>query len=173
MSFIDEGIPGVQLFTGAHDDYHRPSDTADKIDGSGLVKVATLAKEAVVYLGSREEPLTVTIPGTEGENPANPRPAAGPSGGGPGSGRKVRIGTIPDFAFQGPGVRVESVGESSPAAKAGIQPGDVIIRIDSAEIADLRGYSDVIRTLEAGQEISVVVVRDGAEQVLEVVVEAR
>ena len=61
MSFIERGIPGVQIFTSAHEDYHRPSDTADKIDVPGLVKVATFVKEAVVYLGEREEPLTITI----------------------------------------------------------------------------------------------------------------
>jgi hypothetical protein len=168
MSFIDKGIPGVQLFTGAHDDYHRPGDTADKIDGSGLVKVATLAKEALVYLGGREEPLTVTIV-AGGEE----RAASSSGSGAPTSGRRVRIGTVPDFAFPGPGVKVESVGEGSPAAKAGIQPGDVLLRIDDAEIADLRGYSGVLRTLAAGQEVSVLVLREGVEKTLSVTVEAR
>jgi hypothetical protein len=177
MSFIDKGIPGVQLFTGAHDDYHRPGDTVDKIDSAGLVKVATLAKEAVVYLGGREEPLTVTIEGVGEEAEAGqPGATGGPPGAssrGPTGGRKVRIGTIPDFGFQGPGVKVDSVGEDSPAAKAGIQPGDVILTIDDAEITDLRTYSDVIRTLEESQEVAVVVDRSGEEVTLTVVVEAR
>ena len=50
QSFIEQGIPAVQIFTGAHGDYHRPSDTLDKVDVAGLVKVATFVKEAIVYL---------------------------------------------------------------------------------------------------------------------------
>ena len=53
-SFIDKGVPAVQIFTDPHADYHRPGDTADKIDGPGLVKVATFVKEGIVYLGERE-----------------------------------------------------------------------------------------------------------------------
>ncbi len=64
MSFIEQAIPGVQIFTQAHLDYHRATDTAEKIDPAGLVKVATLVKEAVAYLAEREEPLTVTIEAT-------------------------------------------------------------------------------------------------------------
>ena len=104
MSFIEKGIPGIQIFTSAHSDYHRPSDTADKIDAAGLVKVATLAKEAVVYMGAREEPLTVTIERASGQDQPAARPAGGPS-----SGRRVRLGTVPDFAFPGPGVKVDQV----------------------------------------------------------------
>ena len=50
MSFVQKGVPAVQIFTGAHADYHRPTDTADKIDGPGLVKVATFVREGVIYL---------------------------------------------------------------------------------------------------------------------------
>ena len=56
-SFIEKGVPGVQLFTGTHEDYHRPGDTPDEVDAAGLVKVATFVKEAVSYLAAeREEP---------------------------------------------------------------------------------------------------------------------
>ncbi len=61
MSFVRKGVPAVQIFTGAHGDYHRPGDTADKIDGPGLVKVATFVREGVTYLAERAEPLTNTI----------------------------------------------------------------------------------------------------------------
>ncbi len=169
MSFIEEGIPGIQVFTSAHADYHRPTDTADKIDAAGLVKVATLVKEAVVYLGGREEPLTVTIEQKGGEEPAS----APASSGGPGSGRRVRFGTVPDFAFPGPGVKVEEVSAGSPAEAAGFQKGDVLIRIDDEEVTDLRGYSEILKTLEPGQEVEATVLRDDEEFVLTVVVEAR
>jgi hypothetical protein len=167
MSFIEKGIPGVQIFTQAHGDYHRPGDTADKVDGAGLVKVATLAKEAVVYLGGREEPLTVKI---EGQSAG---PPTGPSAGGPSGGRRVRFGTVPDFAFQGPGVRVSEVSEGSPAEKAGFMAGDTLLSIDGQEVTDLRTYSQILRTLEPGQTVEAGVMREGEEVVLQVTVEER
>jgi hypothetical protein len=167
MSFIEAGIPGVQIFTSAHADYHRPSDTADKVDTAGLIKVATFVKEGVTYMAGREEPLTVKISAAD---PEQETPTASP---GPSSGRRVRFGTIPDFAFQGPGVRIESVAPESPAAKAGLQAGDVLLRIEGQELADLRGYSDVLKTLEPGQTVTATVVRDGEELEVSVTVEAR
>ena len=167
MSFIGKGVPGVQIFTQAHGDYHRPSDTADKIDGAGLVKVATLVKEAVVYLGEREEPLTVKIEG------GSAGPPSGPPAGGPSAGRRVRFGTVPDFAFQGPGVKVSEVSEGSPAEKAGFLAGDTLVAIDDQEVTDLRTYSQILRTLEVGQTVEAKVMREGEEVVLQVTVEER
>jgi hypothetical protein len=167
MSFIEKGVPGVQIFTQAHGDYHRPGDTAGKVDGAGLVKVATLVKEAVVYLGGREEPLTVKI---EGQSAGQ---TTGPPTGGPSGGRRVRFGTVPDFAFEGPGVRVSEVSAGSPAEKAGFLAGDTLIAIDDHEVTDLRTYSKILRTLEPGQTVEAKVMREGEEVVLPVTVEAR
>ena len=167
MSFIEKGVPGVQIFTQAHGDYHRPGDTAGKVDGAGLVKVATLVKEAVVYLGGREEPMTVKI---EGQSAGQ---TTGPPTGGPSGGRRVRFGTVPDFAFEGPGVRVSEVSAGSPAEKAGFLAGDTLIAIDDHEVTDLRTYSKILRTLEPGQTVEAKVMREGEEVVLPVTVEAR
>ncbi len=161
-SFIERGIPGVQVFTGAHGDYHRPGDSVEKVDVAGLVKVATFVKEALSYLLEREEPLTVTI---EGAAATAPQPRAG--------GRRVSFGTVPDFAFQGPGVRVSSVVENSPAARAGLTAGDVLLRLDGQVIADLRAFSEFLKTLEPGQRVATVVERAGEEVELEVQVVAR
>ena len=167
MSFIERGIPGVQIFTQAHADYHRPSDTADKIDVAGLVKIATFVKEGIVYMGERDEPLTITIDGTQ-TAPEAAAPAAGPT-----SGRKVRFGTVPEFSFAGPGVKVDSVVPDSPAAKAGVQGGDILIEMAGQELADLRAYSDVLKTLSPGQEVSLAVLRDGNRVELTTTLEAR
>ncbi len=166
MSFIEVGIPGVQLFTKAHLDYHRASDTADKVDGAGLVKVATLVKEAVAYLAEREEPLTVTIAGAAAGAEAEP-PAAAPSG------RRVRFGTIPDFAFQGQGARIDSIAPGSPAETAGLRPGDVLVRIGELPIASLRDFSAALKTLEPGQTVEATVLREGEEITVAVTVEER
>jgi hypothetical protein len=166
MSFIAQAIPGVQIFTQAHADYHAPGDTSDKIDGVGLVKISGFVKEAVVYLGEREEPMTVTL--ATKEETASAPPAAAPS-----SGRRVRFGTVPEFAFGGPGVQVAAVVPGSPAEKAGVLEGDILIRMAGQEVADLQGYSDLLRTLEPGQTISFTVRRQETEVELSATVEAR
>ena len=162
-SFIERGIPGVQIFTGAHEDYHRPSDTPDKIDGVGLVKVATFLKEAVTFMLEREAPLTVRIEG------ASNQPQTSPHGGG----RKILFGTVPDFAFQGEGVRIASTVQDSPAARAGLVEGDILVRLDETDLADLRSFSEFLRTLEPDQEVEATVVRDGKKVSMKVVVKER
>ncbi len=143
QSFIDAGIPAVQIFGGVHADYHRPEDTVDKIDALGMVKVATLVKEAVAYLADREEPLNVTIDGRLKDAP----PAAAEGG------RKVRLGTIPDFTFGGPGVRLDGVSDDSPAKAAGLQAGDILLSLNGESLPDLRTYAGILRGLEPGQEV--------------------
>lgn len=164
-SFIDAGVPAVQFFTGAHGDYHRPSDTPDKVDDAGLVKVATFVKEALVYLLEREEPMNVTIEGAAAAPGGEAHPGAG--------GRRVSFGTVPAFDFAGPGVKVESVVAGSPAERAGLIAGDVLVRLDGKSIADLRAFSEHLKTLVPDQEIVAVVLRDGSEITMSVRVEAR
>ena len=158
-------MPAVQFFTGAHGDYHRPSDTPDKIDDGGLVKVATFVKEALAYLLEREEPMSVRIEGVAAA-PAGERGAAE-------GGRRVSFGTVPQFDFAGPGVKVESVVAGSPAELAGMLAGDVLVRVDGTTLADLRAFSQYLATLSPGQRVVAVVLRDGAEVEMPVVVEAR
>jgi hypothetical protein len=164
-AFIERGIPAVQLFTGPHEDYHRPGDTADKVDVPGLVKVASLAKEAVAYLAERPEPLTVTIarPGTGSGPEASPAGAGGAQGR-PAAGRRVTFGAVPDFAYQGSGVRLSGVTSGSPAERAGLTEGDVITRVAGTAVTSLAEFSTVLRGLAAGASVEVVYQRDGAEQ---------
>ncbi|MCH7870751.1 MAG: ChaN family lipoprotein [Planctomycetes bacterium] len=170
-SFIAKGIPAVQIFTGAHEDYHRPSDTADKIDGAGLVKVATFLKEALTFLLEREPPLTVRIKNVAASSHGEATAAHGQTPAQ--TGRRVSFGTVPDFAFQGDGVKIEALVPDSPAARAGLKAGDILIRLDDTEIADLRGFSNFLKTLSPGQEVDAKVMRDGAEIAVKVVVQKR
>ena len=150
FSFTQAGIPALQFFSGANADYHRPTDTADKLDYAGMVKIASGVKECVDYLAARAEPLTsggaVTPP-----DPSNP-------------GRKVFFGTIPDFAYQGPGLRITGVMPDSPAEKAGLAEGDVIVELNGVQISDLRGYSNFLKTLHAGDVVQVRYLRNGVEK---------
>ncbi|MFO1457630.1 MAG: M20/M25/M40 family metallo-hydrolase [Steroidobacteraceae bacterium] len=155
QSFIDRGIPGVQLFTGAHLDYHRPSDTADKIDVAGLVKVATVAREAADYLVQRPTPLTATIAAPAGAGgAAGPSGASGGAEGRPdGNSRRVSFGLVPDYAFQGPGVRAESVVPNSPAARAGFEAGDVLLEVDGQAVNDLGAFSAALKHYKPGDKV--------------------
>ncbi|MEO8444843.1 MAG: M20/M25/M40 family metallo-hydrolase, partial [Gammaproteobacteria bacterium] len=164
QSFIDVGVPGVQLFTAATADYHRPSDTPDKIDSAGLAKVATVVTEAIGYLASTDKRLTVTGSGVGAAN--NAGPGTGPS-------RRVSLGAVPDFAFQGPGLRLDGVVPDSPAAKAGMLAGDVLVGLGGTAVTDLGGFNQLLRNYKPGDRVSVEWTRSGVKQRAEVELAAR
>jgi hypothetical protein len=160
-SFQEAGVPAVQLFSGPNLDYHRPTDTADKIDPVGLVKVASVTKEVIEYLSSREGPLSSTLkPGASTQKTHTTE-------------RKVSLGTIPDFAYSGKGFRISGVAAGSPAEAAGLKEGDVITRIDSTPISGLRDFSDFLKTLKPGDRILITFTRTGTEMTVKAVVTGR
>jgi aminopeptidase N len=148
-SFIDAGIPAVQLFSGAHADYHRPSDTSDKIDAQGMVRVAAVAREAIAYLAGPDARLTGTgsgAPATEAQEK---------------SARRAALGTVPDFAYSGEGVRLSGVNPGSPAEQAGLRGGDVLIAVNAQAVNTLREYAEVLRGLAPGDAVEIQYVRGG------------
>lgn len=149
-AFIQAGVPAVQFFATAHEDYHAPGDTIDKIDTVGLVKVAAILKEGVEYLANRIEPLTVTLKSqpTEGKSPETQVK------------RKVSLGTVPDFSYSGKGVRVDDVLPDSPAQLAQLQKGDIILKLNDNSINDLAGYSMILKSLPAGKKVELQYQRD-------------
>jgi Zn-dependent M28 family amino/carboxypeptidase len=161
ISFEAAGVPAVQLFTGPHPDYHRPTDTPDKIDGEGLEKVASVSTEVIEYLAGREEPLTETVKGGEKAVPSQKQE------------RKVSLGTIPDFTFSGRGCRISGVMPDTPAEACGLREGDVIIRINSAVVSNLKEYSDILKSLSPGERITITILRDSKEMTVEAEVKAR
>ncbi len=167
QSFIEKGIPAVQISTGANLDYHRPSDTADKVDGAGLVKIAMFVKEAMVYLASRPEPLTATISVEDAQPTAPPAPVAGEQR------KRASFGSVPDFTFQGAGMRFDMVVPASPADKAGFKAGDILQSLNGKSIADLSAFTESLRELSPGDTVSATVLRDGEEVTADVTVTAR
>jgi hypothetical protein len=161
ISFEDAGIPAVQLFSGPHPDYHRPTDTADKIDPEGLLKVAAIAKEVIEYLSSREEPLTATVKPKEKADTTTKKE------------RKVSLGIIPDFAYSGEGCRLSGIVSGSPAETCGLKEGDVIIRINSNDVHNLKDLSDILKSLTPGTRISITFLREGKEMSVEAEVVGR
>ena len=164
VSFRDAGVPAIQLFSGANEDYHRPSDDVEKIDAAGLAKVALFLRETVAYLGERPESFhAVGAPGK----------AASPAAPGPEGGRKVLFGSVPDFEWKGPGVRVSSVVADSPAAKGGLVAGDVLVSIAGEAIESLRGYSEILKKHAPGDVVHVVWKRAEKEMAADVTLAAR
>ena len=163
VACIEAGVPAIQLFTGPTADYHRPSDTVDTIDADGMVVVTEAAHEAIGYLAERTDPLTVTIAAATNEGDAPPARTS----------RRASLGTMPDFAFEGPGVRVQQVMPGSAAEQSGIEAGDVVVAIDGATVADLRSFSDLLKARVPGDAVEVTVLRGDEEQIVEVVLGAR
>jgi len=162
VPFLNNGIPAIHLFAGTHADYHRPTDTADKLDYPGMSDVALWVEEAVVFLGGREAPLRVTLDNAPVQVNQGTVTA-----------REASLGTVPDFTYSGDGVRISDVTPGGAAAMAGLNGGDVLLRYDDTEIPDLQTYSNLIRESAPGQEIQLLIRRGEQEILLPVTLQAR
>ena len=123
--FNDASVPSLSFFTGPHTDYHRPTDTADKIDYEGLERIATFAADIVTQVAQLERPLVFV----KVQPPAASRPSR--------AGARVFTGTIPDYASDAKGLLLSSVIGGGPADKAGLQKGDVIVEMAGQTIANI------------------------------------
>lgn len=163
-SFLDIGIPAVQLFGTVHPDFHSPGDTVEHVDSAGLVKVAMVLKEAAEYLAGRGEPLTASTSAASAlSNNAGSTPSA----------RQVSLGTVPEYAYPGPGVRLSDVVAESPAARAGLQSGDILTTLNGRPITDLSGLSQILRDLQVGESITLVYQRGGRDHAVQLETAAR
>jgi hypothetical protein len=152
-SFYAKKIPVLHLFTGAHADYHRPTDTAEKINFDGLVRLADLVTDLVRELAmAPERPAYVEV--------ASPQFARG--------GDRPYFGSIPDFGKPGGGYAISGVAKDSPAALGGLAGGDVIVRVGESAITNLEDFDSALRKHKGGDTVPVVVLRDGKELGLEV-----
>jgi len=163
VAFIEAGVPAVQIFSGPHPDYHRPTDTAERIDGEGLVKVASFVKEALLYLAEREEPMSF----------AGKKNAASGGQAKPAGTRKATTGSMPDFAYDGKGVRIGAVSPGSPAEAAGLQKGDVIVRLGGTPVTDLREYSNALKAHQPGDTVELTFTRNGVERTVSITLAER
>ncbi len=153
-SFYAKGTPVLMFFTGPHSDYHRPSDTLDKINRKGLEEVVRLVFRSVTKLDSRSEPLTFMRTESSSRVGGEDRQ----------SGYGAYFGSIPDFSeLSMPGVRLTGVRPGSPAEKAGLQAGDVVVRFAGTTIRNLDDLSLALRSKRPGDRVEFVYLRDGAE----------
>ena len=148
-AFYLAGVPILSLFTGAHGDYHRPSDTADKLNYEGLADIARfVALVARSRAQDAEEPELIERARPEGMGSRR-------MGG-------VFLGTIPDYAEEGvAGVPLSGVVKGGPAETAGLEGGDVLTSLAGQELGNIYDYVRVLNGLKPGEEVSVAVRRDG------------
>ena len=149
-SFVSKKIPVLFFFSGLHSDYHKPSDTWDKINSPTAARLLDMVGNVVVQLAEAPDPPAFQVV-------AEDRP---PTGGG-GSGYGPYFGSIPDFGQTENGVKFSDVKPNSPAAKAGLKAGDVLIQFGDKPIKNLYDFTDALRRSKVGDVVEVKVLRDG------------
>ncbi len=153
-SFFAAKRPVLHLFTDLHEDYHRTSDDWNLINVDGLVRVADYTASIVRALAERAAPLTFV-------DAAPPNPHAGAVAT-PGYG--AYLGTVPDMTENPGGVRISGVRAGSPAEKAGLVEGDILVRIGDHPVQDLQAMTDALRAHRAGDEVQLEFIRNGNRQ---------
>jgi hypothetical protein len=146
MSFYLEDIPAIHLFTGTHGDYHKPSDDAHLVNYQGILDVSSYAVAVIEELDDDGKLEFVEV-----AEESEPVPDF-----------KVTLGVIPDYMFEGQGMRIESIRDGRAAALAGLQDGDVVIALGDHEVADMQSYMKGLSLFNKGEQTRVKVIR-GAE----------
>ncbi len=162
MSFNAKKLPVLFFFSGLHTDYHKPSDTYDKINAAGAVKVLSLVYMMMDKMAGERERLEYT-------EVKQPQPASTGSGGGYGP----YFGSVPDFRDDLKGVLFADVQTNSPAAKAGLQQGDLMVEFDGKPIQNLYDFTYALRAKKPTDVVAVVVRRNGHDVKVNVTLEAR
>jgi Zn-dependent M28 family amino/carboxypeptidase len=157
-SFYSKQVPVLFFWTGTHNDYHKPSDTFDKINYNDEARILSMVARIVRDIDSADQRLTYT---TAKSDP--PR----------GGGFRVYLGTIPNYADSSDGLLIDGVRDDSPAAKAGLKAGDRIVKIGSREVKNVYDYTYALGEMKAGQEYVIEVVRGSEKLTLKIVPEAR
>ena len=149
-SFYGKKVPVLFFFTGTHPDYHRSSDTEDKINYDGLVRVTDLVAKLVTAIDGSPTRPTYEVAKSSGM-------------GGGRSGFNISLGTVPSYADSTDGLVLDGVRENSPASKAGLMSGDKIVKLAGRDIRNISDYTFVLGEMRAGTEYDIEVIR-GAER---------
>ncbi|MBA3353037.1 MAG: PDZ domain-containing protein, partial [Blastocatellia bacterium] len=154
-SFYGKQIPVLFFFTGTHIDYHKPSDTADKINYDGLSRVRYFVGE-----------ITKAVD----QNPTKPSYAVAKSSAPMGQVRlTVSLGTIPSYGDTTDGMILDGVRENSPAAKAGLKAGDKIVKLAGKDVRNAMDYTYVLGSMKAGEEYQVEIIRGTERMTLKII----
>ncbi|WP_417854071.1 M28 family peptidase [Xanthomarina gelatinilytica] len=144
-SFYLQDIPVLHFFTGQHDDYHKPGDDTEKLNYEGMDAISNYIFDVITELDKSGK---LAFRKTKNESEETPR-------------FKVGLGVVPDYLFDGEGMRVDGISEDKPAQKAGLQKGDIVIKLGDSAIVDMMSYMRALSVFQAGDSTQVVVKRDG------------
>jgi hypothetical protein len=144
-SFYNSDIPVLHFFTGQHEDYHRPSDDSDKLNYEGMNAISNYIFEIIKELDDDGK-----LPFRKTKNESEDVPSF-----------KVGLGVVPDYLFDGKGMRIDGISEDKPAQKAGLQKGDIVIKLGDSAIVDMMSYMRALASFKEGDKTKVVVDRNG------------
>ena len=159
QAFYVRDVPVLFFFTGTHDDYHKPSDTADKINVEGLKQVAEFVREIAISVAN--EPQRIAFSKVKVEH----RPT--------GRGFRVYLGTVPNYSDQSEGMKLDGVRPGSPAEKAGLRAGDIVVKLGKMPIKNVYDYTYALGEMRGGEEVEAVIRRDGKEMTMKITPEKR
>ena len=147
FSFYNKGIPVLFFFTGMHENYHRPSDDWDTLNYEGMEKLVQMVAAVVERIANMPQRPQFQKAPQPAERPAAPM--------------RVSTGIVPDYSWEGEGVKLMGVRPGSPAEKAGLKAGDVIVEVAGKQIRNLYDYMDALSKVEPNKPVTFVVLRDG------------
>ena len=160
-SLYPKRIPVLNFFTGSHEDYHRPTDTADKLNYEGMERIAKFAQQIVLDLANAPE------------RPDFARVERSDAGAGSRDTLRAYLGSIPDYSTEVKGVKLSGVRAGSPAEKGGLKGGDVIVEFAGQKIANIYDYTYALDAVKIGTAVKVTVEREGQHVEVTVTPEAR
>ena len=158
-SFYGKQIPVLFFWTGTHSDYHKPSDTSDKINYEGEARIVSFVERIIRDLDKSDKRPTYTVAKSDSQ---------GRTGG-----FRVYLGTIPNYADSNDGLLLDGVRDSSPAAKAGLKAGDKIVKIAAHDVKNVYDYTYALGEMKGGQEYEIEVIRGSERLKLKITPETR
>ena len=148
------------FWTGTHNDYHKPSDTFDKINYQDEARVLTMVAHVIREVDATDKRLTYTVAKSDSQQ-------------GRSTGFRVYLGTIPNYSDSNDGLLLDGVRDDSPASKAGLKAGDRVVKIGTREIKNVYDYTYALGEMKAGEEYALEVMRAGEKLTLKIKPEAR
>ena len=143
-SFYLSGVPAVHIFSGTHSDYHKPSDDENLINYKGENDILNFIIQLVKQLDDKGKLAFQKTKDTSDDD--KPR-------------FKVTLGVVPDYAYEGEGMRIDGVSDNKPASKAGLEKGDVVLQIGDEKVSDMTSYMRALGKFTKGDTVKVKVKR--------------
>lgn len=147
-SFYYKNIPVLHFFTGNHQDYHKPSDDAEKINFGGVYRVIGLMASII-----RATPPMEDFPFTTTKIESTKAPSF-----------SVTLGVMPDYLYNGSGMKIDGVSPDKPAAAGGLKAGDIVTQLGEVQVSNMQSYMQALSKFKKGDETTVLFKRDGETQ---------